>query len=254
MAGNRQGRATRRAVVLAGGKGTRLAPYTLVFPKPLMPIGDMPILEVVLRQLARLGFAEVILAVGHFSQLIEAYFGGGESVGVELVYVREDEPLGTAGPLALVPDLDEPFLVMNGDVLTTLNYAAFLADHVRSGAVGSISTHMRSNRVDFGVVRAGDDGRVTGYIEKPRHEYLVSMGVYAFSPEVLEFIPRGRRLDFPDLVLRLLAAGRIVRSVPYRGYWLDIGRHDDLACAQEEFAIRREQFLTGDDNNAEEGP
>lgn len=230
--------------MLAGGKGTRLAPYTVVFPKPLMPIDDMPILEIVLRQLASAGFRRVTLAVGHFSQLIEAYFGAGAEVGVELEYVREDTPLGTAGPLAVVPGLQEgPFLVMNGDVLTTLDFAAFLDGHAASGAVASISTHVRANHVDFGVVEADARGRVTGYIEKPSQEYLVSMGVYAFSPAVLEFIPAGQRLDFPELVLRLIAAGREVRSVPYTGYWLDIGRHDDLARAQEEFAARRDEFL-----------
>jgi len=232
-------------VVLAGGRGTRLAPYTVLFPKPLMPLGEMPILEVVLRQLARCGFVKVTLAVGHFSQLIESYFGRGEAVGVELVYVHEDEPLGTAGPLAMVSGLDEPFLVMNGDVLTTLDFADFLAGHIHSGATASISTHVRSNRVDFGVVQADETGLVTGYIEKPVHEYLVSMGVYAFSPEACRFIEPGRRLDFPELVLALLAAGRPVRSVPYTGYWLDIGRHDDLARAQEEFAGRKDEFLLG---------
>lgn len=235
----------KQAVVLAGGRGTRLAPYTVLFPKPLMPLGEMPILEVVLRQLARCGFAKVTLAVGHYSQLIEAYFGRGETVGAELVYAREDEPLGTAGPLATIAGLDEPFLVMNGDVLTTLDFADFLRDHVQSSATASISTHMRSNRVDFGVVQADETGLVRGYTEKPVHEYLVSMGVYAFSPEVRSFIEPGRRLDFPELVLKLLAAGRSVRSVPYDGYWLDIGRHDDLAQAQKEFVGRRDEFLRG---------
>lgn len=233
----------RQAVVLAGGRGTRLEPYTVLFPKPLMPLGDMPILEIVLRQLARAGFSRVTLAVGHFSQLIEAYFGDGSRVGVELVYLREEKPLGTAGPLAQVPGLEKPFLVMNGDVLTTLDYAAFLRDHERSSAIASISTHLRTNRVDFGVVEVDDQGWVTGYVEKPIHEYLVSMGVYAFHPEVLDFIPAGQHLDFPELVLRLLAAGRPVRSVPYEGFWLDIGRHEDLARAQEVFAERKHEFL-----------
>lgn len=238
---------TEQAVVLAGGRGTRLEPYTVLFPKPLMPLGDMPILEVVLRQLGRAGFKRVTLAVGHFSQLIEAYFGGGDSLGLELLYSREQEPLGTAGPLAQIPDLDRPFLVMNGDVLTTLDYGRFLRNHELSGAVASISTHVRSNRVDFGVVQADESGRVTGYLEKPTHEYLVSMGVYAFSPEVLDYIPRGERLDFPELVLRLLAAGKVVRSVPYEGFWLDIGRHEDLARAQQEFAHRKNEFLPDTD-------
>jgi NDP-sugar pyrophosphorylase family protein len=233
----------KRAVIHAGGKGTRLAPYTIVFPKPLMPLGETPILEIVLRQLARGGFTDVTLAVGYLAELIESYFGDGECFGVRLTYTREEQPLGTAGPLANVDDLAEPFLVMNGDVLSTLDYGAFLDGHVASGADASISTYVRCNRVDFGVVETDERGRVVDYVEKPSHEYLVSMGVYAFSPGVLAHIAPGEYLDFPDLVLRLLSAGAFVRSVPFGGYWLDIGRHDDFARAQEEFAKRRTEFL-----------
>lgn len=233
----------RVAVVLAGGKGTRLAPYTVVLPKPLMPLGDMPILELVLRQLRRYGFSRVVLAVGHLGQLIEAYFGDGSLLEMDLLYAREREPLGTAGPLALIPGLDRDFLVMNGDVLTSLDLAAFLDSHSRSGAPASIATHVRTNQVDFGVVEANQEGDVVGYIEKPEHRYLVSMGVYAFSPAAVGHITPGERLDFPDLVLRLLAAGERVRSVPFEGYWLDIGRHDDLARAQEELEAHRTDFL-----------
>ena len=233
----------RRAVVLAGGKGTRLAPFTAILPKPLMPLGETPILEVVLRQLARDGITRVTLAVGHMAELIEAYFGDGGRFGVTLDYSREDEPLGTAGPLALVEGLYEPFLVMNGDVLCTLSYREFLDAHEASGAAATIATFVRGNRVDFGVVIADADDHVTGYEEKPASEYLVSMGVYAFTPAVLGDISPGERLDFPDLVVRLLARGAFVRSAPFSGYWLDIGRHDDFAQAQTEFEERRAEFL-----------
>jgi len=243
MAGNRQGRATRRAVVLAGGKGTRLAPYTLVFPKPLMPIGDMPILEVVLRQLARLGFAEVILAVGHFSQLIEAYFGGGESVGVDLVYVREDEPLGTAGPLALVPDLDEPFLVMNGDLLTDLDYRDLYETHRRGGAIATVGTCKRHVRLALGVITYDGDRRITGFQEKPEFDYNVSMGVYIFEPRILDFIPRGEPFGFDHLMHRLLKAGERVAVYPFDGHWLDMGTPDELNLAIEEFEAHRDRYM-----------
>lgn len=233
----------RRAVILAGGKGTRLAPYTTVFPKPLMPLGDTPILEVVLRQLARTGFERATLAVGHLAQLIEAFFGDGERVGIRLDYVREDEPLGTAGPLAMVSGLDEPFLMMNGDVLSTLDYGRFLDEHAVSGAEASIATYVRTSRVDFGVVQSDEHDRIVGYIEKPTTEYRVSMGVYAFSPRALDLIVRGERLDFPDLVLRMLDEDRYVRSVPFDGYWLDIGRHDDFDAAQADFAARRTDLI-----------
>lgn len=232
-----------RAVILAGGKGTRLAPYTTVFPKPLMPLGDTPILEIVLRQLATRGFDRATLAVGHLAELMEAFFGDGSKFGIAVDYSREEQPLGTAGPLAFIDGLDEPFLVMNGDVLTTLDYRVFLDEHIASGAVASVATKKRSTRIDFGIVQTDEAGDITGYIEKPEHEYRVSMGVYAFSPAALGHITEGERLDFPDLILRLLAAGVRVRAVPFDGYWLDIGRHDDFDRAQEEFQSKRELFL-----------
>ncbi len=236
----------RKAVILAGGKGTRLAPYTLVFPKPLMPLGETPILEIVIRQLVRRGFEEVTLAVGHLAQLIESYFGDGARFDVKIRYSREDRPLGTAGPLAAVGDLDEPFLVMNGDILTTLDYGSFLADHVESGAAASVATFRRAYTVDFGVVETDGD-RIVGYIEKPETTCDVSMGINALSPHVLERIRPGERLDMPDLLLQLIGAGEEVRSVPFEGRWLDIGRHDDFAAAQEQFIDHRREFLGGRD-------
>lgn len=236
----------RKAVILAGGKGTRLAPYTLVFPKPLMPLGETPILEIVIRQLVRRGFEEVTLAVGHLAQLIESYFGDGARFDVKIRYSREDRPLGTAGPLAAVGDLDEPFLVMNGDILTTLDYGSFLADHVESGAAASVATFRRVYTVDFGVVET-DGERIVGYIEKPETTCDVSMGINALSPHVLERIRPGERLDMPDLLLQLIGAGEEVRSVPFEGRWLDIGRHDDFAAAQEQFIDHRREFLGGRD-------
>jgi NDP-sugar pyrophosphorylase family protein len=234
---------SKRAIVLAGGKGTRLAPYTTVFPKPLMPLGETPILEIILRQLASAGLTEVTLAVGYLSQLIQAYFGDGGELGLSITYSRETEPLGTAGPLKLIGGLDDPFVMMNGDVLTTLDYRGFLDAHIASGAVATISTFTRSHTVDFGVIETDGSGIVTGYSEKPKSQYLVSMGVNAFSPEALEFIGQGERLDVPDLILRLISAGKTVRSVPFEGYWLDVGRHDDFAVAAEEFQAHKSEFL-----------
>jgi NDP-sugar pyrophosphorylase family protein len=233
----------RQALILAGGKGTRLAPYTVTFPKPLMPIGDTPILEVVIRQLKASGFDDIVLSVGYLAELIEAYFGDGSKWGVALRYVREESPLGTAGALSLVSGLDAPFLVMNGDVLTTLDYGALLDRHVASGADMTVATVMREQRVDFGVVQTDDAGIVTGYLEKPTSGLLVSMGVNVLSPAALEFVDRGEHLDMPDLVLRLVGAGRLVRTDRFDGYWLDIGRHDDLARAQTEFESMRAQLL-----------
>ncbi len=234
-----------RAVILAGGKGTRLAPYTTVFPKPLMPIGDMPILEVIIRQLKRSGFERITIAVGHLSNLLMAFFNNGERYGLQIEYSVEDKPLGTAGPLALIEDLDDHFMVMNGDVLTTLDYAALVNYHRQRQAIATIAMHERNINIDLGVIETDDNNVLTGYIEKPVYSYRVSMGVYVFSPRVLNFIPKGQRLDFNDLILKLIAAKETVVAYPYNGYWLDIGRPDDYANAVQEFESLRNQFLPG---------
>lgn len=231
-----------RAIILAGGKGTRLAPYTTVLPKPLMPIGDMPILEVVLRQLAHHGFKNVTLAVGHLAELLMAYCGDGEKFGLTIDYSREEEPLGTAGPIALVPNLNETFLVMNGDLLSTLDYSAMWKHHKERGAVATLASYRRDVKIDLGVVEA-EDGWVKDYIEKPTYHYAVSTGVYIFEPAILNYIERGKRLDLPELVLRLLEKNQKVNVYNFDGYWLDIGRHDDYETAMREFAERRLEFL-----------
>jgi NDP-sugar pyrophosphorylase family protein len=228
----------KRAVILAGGKGTRLAPYTTVIPKPLMPIGDRAILDVVVRQLGSYGFTELVFAVGYLAHLIRAVFGDGSAFGVSITYHEEEEPLGTAGPLALIEGLDQSFIVMNGDVLTSLEYDRLFDVHRESGNALTIATHRRTVRSEYGVLHVHGDGRlqeVSGYEEKPEIPYIVSMGVYVLEPRALEHIPRGRHFDIPDLVLALLAAGEPVGSYLYDGYWLDIGRHDDYEQALMEY-------------------
>ncbi|MBI5032966.1 MAG: NTP transferase domain-containing protein [Chloroflexi bacterium] len=232
-----------KAVILAGGRGTRLAPYTTVLPKPLMPIGDKPILDIVIRQLRHHGFTELTLAVGYLAELLMAYFGNGERLGVKLAYSHEEQPLGTAGPLSLVPNLDERFLVMNGDVLTAINYTEMLAHHRASGAIGTVAVYPRSVKIDLGVVEYDEHHHLTQYIEKPTHHYRVSMGIYIFEPRVLNFIPKNVRLDLPDLVKQLIAAGETVNCYPYDGYWLDIGRPDDYAQASADFEKLAAQLL-----------
>jgi NDP-sugar pyrophosphorylase family protein len=224
-----------RTVILAGGRGTRLRPYTTIIPSPLVPVGDMPILEIVIRQLRHAGITDIVMAVGHLAELLEAYFGDGSRLGMRIAYSREVIPLGTAGPLALIPWLDETFLVMNGDVLTTIDYTALIAAHRRSDALATIATHRRDVRIDLGVIETDASGRPTDYIEKPTYHYRVSMGIYIFEPAALGYIPQGQRFDFPELILRLLAAGQPVQSFPFDGYWLDIGRPDDYEQAIEEF-------------------
>src|SRR5574341_1671017 len=189
-----------KAVVLAGGKGTRLAPYTKILPKPLMPIGDMPILEVILRQMKRAGIEEVVMTVGHLAELMHSFFKDGSQWGLQISYSFENSPLGTAGPLSLISNLEETFLVTNGDVLTTLDLGELIAFHKAQKAAATIAVHRRQVRIDLGVVRLDGGFRINGYVEKPTFDYVVSMGIYIFEPRVLHYIPRGQYLDFPDLI------------------------------------------------------
>jgi NDP-sugar pyrophosphorylase family protein len=240
--------AVKRAIILAGGAGMRLRPYTTVLPKPLMPVGDRPVLDVVIRQLAHHEFNRVTIVTGHLAELIEAFFGDGSRYGVPIDYFREDEPLGTVGALSLIESLNDPFLVMNGDILTTIDYNALLADHAANDAVATIATTQRDVEISLGVLKFDDDGdpsRLTGYDEKPKVHYEASMGVYCFSPAVIRHIKPGERLDFPDLILRLIAAGEIVRADRSTEYWLDIGRHEDYERAAEEFEELRDRLLPG---------
>ena len=236
-----------KAIVLAGGKGTRLAPYTKVLPKPLMPIGDMPILEVLLRQMRDAGIQQVILTVGHLAELLRAFFQDGERFGVQLSYSYEDKPLGTAGPLSLVADsLDGTFLVANGDVLTTLDLQELLQAHRASAACATIACHTRRVKIDLGVLQFNGSDELTGYIEKPSYDYSVSMGIYVFEPRVLDFIPYNQYLDFPDLVLKLIENGETVRGFRFDGYWQDLGRADDYEQAVLDFdALRPQLFKNG---------
>lgn len=239
-----------RAVVLAGGKGQRLRPYTTILPKPLMPIGDMPILEVVLRQLKAAGVTRVTMAVGHLAELLQAFFGDGHRFGLAIDYSFEEQPLGTVGPLTLIPGLKEEgtFLMMNGDILCTLDYQALIRCHRETGAAATIATYRREVKIDFGVIETASDGLLTGYVEKPSFEYEVSMGIYCFDSRVLGILRHNEFRDFPDLVRSLIAAGEKVASFPFDGYWLDIGRPDDYATAIEEFDSRRSEFLPGEAN------
>ena len=232
-----------KAVVLAGGKGTRLAPYTKILPKPLMPIGDMPILEVILRQMKNAGICNVILTVGHLSELLRAFFQDGHQWGLQIEYSYESCPLGTAGPLALIDGLDNTFLVSNGDVLTTMHFCDLINFHKEQGATATIAVHHRKVKIDLGVIQWDGSPQITGYIEKPSYDYCVSMGVYVFEPQVLAYIPRGQYMDFPDLVLKLIAAGEKVLGYEYEGYWQDLGRPDDYETATQDFGKMRTQFL-----------
>ena len=235
-----------KAVILAGGLGTRLAPYTAVLPKPLVPVGNIPILEVILRQLIHNGFTSATLCLGHLGELIRAYFAAKQSLAraIQLEFVDEETPLGTAGPLPLLANLPENFLVMNGDILTTLDYRRFFAYHLAGDSLLTIAGHRKTVDLDLGVLQLTGH-QVTGYLEKPKYVYPVSMGVYMYRRSALAYIPRNRRFDLPDLVHSLLAQNQPVGCQETDALWLDIGRREDYAAAQEIFQNHRHQFQLG---------
>jgi NDP-sugar pyrophosphorylase family protein len=226
----------RRAVVLAGGQGQRLRPYTLVLPKPLLPVGEKPILHRVLTSLGDAGFRDITISVGHLSELIMAFFGDGSRLGVSLDYAFEEKPRGTIGPLAHIARLGDHFLVMNGDVLTDLDYNAVWEHHLSTGAALTIATIDREVRIDFGVLHRDPAGQVTDFIEKPRIPYTVSMGVYILSRRCLDFVPAEEHFGFDKLVLAMLAAGEPIQTFLHCGRWLDLGRPEDYETAKELFA------------------
>ena len=232
-----------RAVVLAGGKGTRLAPYTFVFPKPMMPIGDRTILEILFAQMKRAGINHVTLAVGHLAGLMSAYFQDGARYDLDITYSYESKPLGTAGPLANISDLNETFLVTNGDILTQLNIADLFKFHREQGGICTIAMHERKVQIDLGVIEIEHCCEITGYVEKPSFDYKVSMGLYVFDPRVMDYIPKDEYLDFPDLIKKLIAAGERVIGYPYDGYGQDLGNPGDYSQATRDFENMRSQFI-----------
>jgi NDP-mannose synthase len=234
---------SKRAIILAGGKGTRLRPYTVVLPKPLMPIGEFPILEVIVRQLVQHGFNHITMAVNHQAEIIRAFFQDGVKWGIKIDYSLEDRPLSTMAPLRLIQDLPENFLVMNGDILTDLSYSSFFDEHVNKGSIFTISAYMREHKIDYGVLDMDADNHLSGFREKPSAEYLVSMGVYMASRRILDFIPEDKSYGFDSLMLGLLASGVSATVRKFNGYWLDIGRPDDYAAAIEVFENNRTIFL-----------
>ena len=233
-----------KAVILAGGKGTRLAPYTTVFPKPLMPIDGIPILEVIVKQLARFRVKELIFTVSSQSEpLLSAYFGNGTRYGVDICYSKEEKPLGTAGPLSLIPNLPETFLVMNGDILTTLNYQKLIKYHRRHRGIVTIAMSQKKVQLELGVMEFNRGYRLTRYIEKPTLSYSVSMGIYVFEKKVLKYILPQKYLDFPEVIQRLIKQREKVICYPSDDFWLDIGRHEDYEEAQEKSQEMKKKLL-----------
>ena len=222
------------AVILAGGSGTRLQPYTAEIPKPLVTVGDRPIIEILLARMKKCGVRKVHLAVNHLAHLVMAALGDGTRLGMEIVYSHEETPLSTVGPLKLIKNLPKRFIVANGDILTNIDFQALFDHHVRSRAELTVATCRRTTKIDYGVLEMGAEGAVTGFREKPTYAFVVSMGIYVFSREVLRLVPEGRKFGFDDLMLALLERREPVSTFPFDGYWLDVGRPDDYRQANQD--------------------
>lgn len=233
-----------QAVILAGGTGSRLKPFTKTIPKPLVPIGDKAILEVILEQLRHYGVTDVVMAVNHMSHLFRAFFGDGERSGLSITYSEENEPLGTAAPLRLIDDLEDHFLVLNGDVLTTLDFGAFFREHQANDRTATIATFRKEQKIDLGVLKV-EGGLMTDYIEKPTEYFTVSMGIYAMSRRVIDHIPPQGHFDLPDLMLALQQGEIPVHCHDTEGEWLDLGRIEDHDTACELFEENRSKYLPG---------
>lgn len=231
-----------QAVILAGGKGTRLKLYTAVFPKPLVPVVDMPILEIIIRQLAYYGFTDIVLAVGHLKELIMAYCGDGSKWNVRITYSFENEPLGTAGPIKNIANLEENFLVMNGDLLCDLDYRGLFDFHKQNNADVTITQFKKKVKTDLGVLITKNKA-IVEYIEKPEYLFNVSMGIYIFKKKVLQFIPEQKRFDLPQLIMDLLLAEQKIVPFSFKGIWLDIGRPEDYEVAVNKFRKQRNKFI-----------
>jgi NDP-mannose synthase len=233
----------KRAIILAGGKGTRLRPYTVVLPKPLMPIGDYPILEVIIRQLVQNGFNRITMAVNHQADLIQTFFGDGSKWGIKIDYSLEDKPLSTMAPLKLIEDLPENFLVMNGDILTDLDYNDFYESHVANNNIFTISAYQREVKSEFGVLELDSQNTLIGFKEKPIQKYDVSMGIYMVSKKAVEYIPENTFYGFDHLMIDLMKDKKEPKVKRFNGYWLDIGRPDDYEQAIDEFDKLKDKFL-----------
>jgi NDP-sugar pyrophosphorylase family protein len=234
---------SNRAVVLAGGMGTRLRPYTVVLPKPLMPVGEYPILEIITRQLRQHKFSKITMAVNHQAEIIKAFFHDGSKWGIDIDYSLESKPLSTIAPLRLIDDLPGHFLLMNGDVLTDLDFSRLFEEHVRQDRLFTVAASRRRHTIDYGVLHV-DGACLSAFDEKPSVEYLVSMGVYVVSRRVLEIVPADTKFGFDDLMREMLRTNRPVHVEQHDGYWLDIGRPDDYMQAIDEFEVRKQQFLS----------
>jgi len=232
-----------QAVILAGGKGSRLRPYTKVLPKPLVPLDDFPIAEIIIRQLKHYGLKNIVISTGHLAELIETYFGDGRRWGVRIQYVRESKALGTAGALKLVKQLADQFLVINGDTLTSVNFKKLMALHKVKKSMATIVVRERVVKTDFGVIEHDRKNMFLDYIEKPEHRSVVSTGINVLNRECQDFIKRNESLGMPELMLRIKASKKPIYCHKTKEIWLDLGRSDDLEKAHGVFRRNKKKFL-----------
>jgi NDP-mannose synthase len=232
-----------QAIILAGGKGRRLLPYTTVLPKPLMPIGDYSILEIILRQLQKAGFDDIVISTGYLNELIRAYISSRNDLKSSIRFSHETRPLSTIAPLKQIQNLEETFFVMNGDILTDMNYNTLYQYHKKKGGIATVATYGRDVHIDFGVLHYDHTNKINKFIEKPTYHFDVSMGVNVFDHTVLDFVPDDQPFGFDDLMYALTKENAAVYSYRHSGYWLDIGRPDDYSHAIEEFEKNKDKFL-----------
>ncbi len=232
-----------RAVILAGGKGTRLKPYTITLPKPLVPVGgELPILEIVIRQLARAGFDHITLAVNHMANLVMAFFGDGSRWGTRIDYSLEEFPLSTIGPLTLISNLPENFLVMNGDILCDLDYADFYRYHVAQRNDVTVSVYKRSAKIDFGVLKYDAGNIATEFVEKPIYHFDVSMGVYCLNRGIVDQLEKRKPYGFDSLMIDGIRNRKKIGVKSFEGFWLDLGRPEDFDAANERYSELKAQL------------
>ena len=222
------------AVVLAGGKGTRLRPQTDEIPKALMPVGGRPIVEILLLQMQRTGLKKIHMAVSHLAEKIESTLGDGSKFGLQISYSHEKKPLSTVGPLKLIKKLPEHFIVANADVITDLNFEKLFKNHLDSKSDLTIASYERQSQADYGILSVDESGHVVGFNEKPVFNFVVSMGIYVFSRKILNYVPANTAFGFDSLMYELIDKGAAINSYTFDGYWLDIGRHDDYARANDD--------------------
>ena len=233
----------KRAILLAGGKGTRLKPFTKILPKPLMPIGKFTILEIVIRQLKYYGFKHITITVNHQAKLIKAFFGNGKKFNVTIDYALEKKPLGTMGPLKGIKDLPDNFLVMNGDILTDLNFNKLYNIHKKNKNLFTISSYKRKDSIDYGLLKINKKNTLIKFVEKPNKIYQVSMGIYIIEKQIIKYLPNNRYFGFDHLMYKLLKLKKNVKVINHNGYWLDIGKPEDYINAIKQFKKMKNRLL-----------